>query len=164
MSSAEARLHRNARRAQEALEQAGLETMVRQLDGSARTVADAAATLGVLEGQIAKSLVFMAGDEAVLVVASGDERVDTGKLSEMHGERVTRANADQVRAATGYPIGGVSPAGLPDSLAVYVERSLARWEVVWAAAGTPHTVFPATFDELLRLTGGVPSDVGHAPS
>lgn len=130
------------------------------LDDSARTVAEAAASLGVKEGQIAKSLVFLADGQPVMVVASGDEQVDTFRLGELLGKRISRADADAVRAATGFPIGGVSPVDLPEALPVFVQESLARWDVVWAAAGTHHAVFPSTYDELLHLTRGTPSDVG----
>lgn len=156
-----AKLHRNAQHVQQALVDAGLDAQVRVLDDSARTVVEAAAALGVKEGQIAKSLVFLAGDEPVMVVASGDEMVDTDKLAaELGVTKVKRPDADVVRAATGYPIGGVSPAGLPSSLRVLVQESLQRWDVVWAAAGTHHAVFPSTYEDLLRLTGGTPSNVG----
>jgi prolyl-tRNA editing enzyme YbaK/EbsC (Cys-tRNA(Pro) deacylase) len=154
-------LHKNAVRVQNALTAAGLDGTVRVLDDSARTVTEAAASLGVKEGQIAKSLVFLADDRPVMVVASGDERVDTDQLALLIGaSAVTRPDADVVRAATGFPIGGVSPAALPSELPVYVEQSLARWDVVWAAAGTHHAVFPSTYDDLLVLTGGTPSSVG----
>jgi prolyl-tRNA editing enzyme YbaK/EbsC (Cys-tRNA(Pro) deacylase) len=154
------KLHKNTRRAQAAIEAGGLEVTVRVLQESARTVAEAAASIGVEEGQIAKSLVFLADGEPVMVVASGDEQVDTSALGALIGKKITRADADSVRAATGYPIGGVSPAGLPETLPVYVEKSLARWDVVWAAAGTYHAVFSCNYDGLLQLTGGTPSSVG----
>lgn len=154
-------LHRNAQRVQDALTAAGLLAEVRVLEESARTVAEAAAALGVKEGQIAKSLLFLADDAPVMVVASGDEMVDTSKLATMlSASKVERPGADVVRSATGYPIGGVSPVALPGSLRVFVQESLQRWDVVWAAAGTHHAVFPSTFSELLLLTGGTASNVG----
>ena len=129
--------------------------MVRQIPDSTRTSAEAAAALGVEVGQIAKSLVFLADGGPVMVVASGADRVDTAKLSaHLGGAAITRADADAVRAATGYPIGGVSPAGLDRSLPVLVDRALAGFDEVWAAAGTPNAVFPTTFDELLVIAGG----------
>lgn len=156
-------MHKNAQHVQAALIAAGAEGQVRILEDSARTVAEAAAALGVKEGQIAKSLVFLADDSPVMVVASGDEMVDTALLAQTLGvTSVTRPDASVVRAATGYPIGGVSPAGLPAELKVLVQESLARWDVVWAAAGTPHAVFPSNYEELLMLTGGKPSNVGKA--
>lgn len=154
-------LHRNAQHVQAALQRAGLGAKVRILDDSARTVVEAAAALGVKEGQIAKSLVFLADEVPVMVVASGDEMVDTAALAAHVGAaKVKRPDATVVREATGYPIGGVSPAGLPTALRVLVQESLQRWDVVWAAAGTHHAVFPSTYDELLILTGGEPSNVG----
>jgi prolyl-tRNA editing enzyme YbaK/EbsC (Cys-tRNA(Pro) deacylase) len=157
--------HRNAVRVQDALRAAGSSARVRRLDDSARTAPEAAAALGVEVGAIAKSLVFQADSEPVLVVMSGADRCDTARLAaELGAERVRRPDADVVRAATGYPIGGVSPAGLPAELTVLVDRGLAAFDVVWAAAGTPHDVFPTTFDELLALTGGRPTDVREEES
>lgn len=153
-------LHPNARRAQEALLAAGCSAQVRQLADSARTAAEAAAALGVHVGQIAKSLVFLADGRPVLVVASGPDRVDTHAVArELKAERVSRADAAAVREATGYPIGGVSPAGLRADLEVLIDEGLAAYEVIWAAAGTPHAVYPTTFAELLSVTGGRTVDV-----
>jgi prolyl-tRNA editing enzyme YbaK/EbsC (Cys-tRNA(Pro) deacylase) len=153
-------VHPNAQRVQTALAAAGSRATIRELPDSTRTSAEAAAALGVAVGQIAKSLVFLAGGQPVMVVASGVDRVDVAKLcAHLDGARITRADADAVRAATGYPIGGVSPAGLDRSLAVLVDRALAGFEVVWAAGGTPHAVFPTTFEELLTITGGEPAEV-----
>lgn len=152
--------HPNVERVQAALRAAGSSAEVRELAGSTRTADEAATALGVEVGQIAKSLVFLADGEPVLVVASGADRVDTAALGRtLGGKRITRADAEVVRAATGYPIGGVSPVGLPAGLPVLVERALDRHETVYAAAGTPYAVFRTTYDELLRLTGGEPSDV-----
>ena len=158
-------LHRNAQRVQEALLAAGIDARVRRLDDSARTAPEAAAALGVEVGAIAKSLVFQAVPGSadpfyVLVVMSGSERVDTNKLAATLGAaKIKRPDADGVREATGYPIGGVSPAGLPSGLTVLVDESLKEFDVVWAAAGTPHDVFPTTFEELLTITGGRRCDV-----
>jgi prolyl-tRNA editing enzyme YbaK/EbsC (Cys-tRNA(Pro) deacylase) len=152
--------HPSVQRVRAALVAAGSAADIKELSDSTRTSDEAAAALGVEVGQIAKSLVFLAGGDPVLVVASGADRVDTAKLSEhLGGRRITRADADAVRAATGYPIGGVSPAGLDASLPVLVDGALAAFDVVWAAAGTPHAVFPTTFDELLVITGGRRADV-----
>ena len=150
----------NAREAQAAIAAAGLPGKVQVMAESARTVAEAAASIGVEQGQIAKSLIFLADGDPVMVVASGDEQIDTKALAELTGKKISRADADIVRAATGYPIGGVSPAGLPAALPVFVEESLARFDEIWAAAGTHHAVFPCTYQGLLDLTGGIPSSVG----
>jgi len=152
--------HPNAERVQAALAAAGSTARVRELAESTRTADEAATALGVEVSQIAKSLVFLADGEPVLVVASGADRVDTAALGQaLGGRRITRASAEAVRAATGYPVGGVSPAGLPPQLPVLVDSALSRYAVVYAAAGTPHAVFPTSYDELLRLTRGQPSEV-----
>ncbi|MBV2363332.1 YbaK/EbsC family protein [Streptomonospora nanhaiensis] len=129
---------------------------VRQLSDSTRTAAEAAAALGCEVGAIANSLVFISDDEAVLVMTSGRHRVDTAALAARWGRgRLRRATPDQVREATGQAIGGVAPVGHPRRLPAVVDSALADYPQVWAAAGTPHTVFPTTADELVRLTGGV---------
>lgn len=163
MNTPAPRQHPNVERVQAALTAAGSGAVVRELAESTGTSEEAAAALGVEVAQIAKSLVFLADGEPVLVVASGADRVDTGSLGRALGaKRITRADAEAVRAATGYPIGGVSPVGLPAGLQVLVERALDRYETVFAAAGTPRTIFETSYDELLRLTGGEPSDVRTA--
>ncbi len=154
--------HPSVERVRTALRAAGLTARVRELPGSTRTSQEAAAALGVAVGQIAKSLVFLADGEPVMVVASGADRVDTGRLAAHVGVTgISRADAERVRAATGYPIGGVSPAGLDGRLRVLIDRGLAPFEVVWAAAGTPNSVFPTTFFELLRVSGGEEADVSE---
>lgn len=153
-------LHRNARRVQDALAAAGSTAEVRQLDSSARTAPEAAASLGVEVGQIGKSMVFLADGRPVVAVVSGTDRVDPQKVAaEVGTVAATRADADAARAATGYPIGGVSPVDIAPDVPVLVDRALARYDVVWVAAGTPHAVFPTSFDELVRASGGRPADV-----
>ncbi|MFK0257114.1 YbaK/EbsC family protein [Streptomyces sp. NPDC090445] len=138
-----------------ALAAAGITGRVRELSASARTAADAAAALGCEVGAIANSLVFLSGEEPVLVLTSGRHKVDTGALADRWGRpALRRATPDQVRLATGQAIGGVAPAGHPRPLPTVVDEALTAYPRVWAAAGTPHTVFPTTADELLRLTGG----------
>jgi prolyl-tRNA editing enzyme YbaK/EbsC (Cys-tRNA(Pro) deacylase) len=130
------------------------------LPDSARTAAEAAAALGCEVGAIANSLVFAAGDQPVLVLTSGAHRVDTALVADHLGlRRLERATPDFVRRHTGQAIGGVAPVGHPAPLPTYVDRWLARHDVVWAAAGHPHAVFPTSYDELLRITGGDPVDV-----
>ncbi len=153
-------LHANAQRVQQALAAGGSSAVVVELPDSARTAAEAALALDVEVGQIAKSLVFLADDAPVMVVASGADRVDTERLStHLGGAKIRRADADIVRQATGYPIGGVSPAGLNGAIPVMVDRALESYAVVWAAGGTPHAVFPTTFAELVVITGGDVVDV-----
>ncbi|MET0517266.1 MAG: YbaK/EbsC family protein, partial [Burkholderiaceae bacterium] len=134
----------------------------------ARSSQEAADALGVSLGQIAKSVVFRrnSGERAVLVIASGDKRVDEKKLKLLTGP-LGRADADYVKACTGFSIGGVSPlafapvAGLAPPL-LFVDRELFRFEVIWAAAGHPNGVFQMTPAELERLTGAPVVDVMQA--
>jgi prolyl-tRNA editing enzyme YbaK/EbsC (Cys-tRNA(Pro) deacylase) len=154
-------LHPNAARIQDALLAAGAHGSVRMLDESARTAAEAAAALGVDIGQITNSLVFVADGEPLLVLTSGRHRVDTARVAVLVGvTKVGRADADFVREHTGVSIGGVSPIGHPHPLRTLVDIALNDYDVVWAAAGHTHAVFPTTFDELLTLTGGTPAEVG----
>ncbi|GLW12110.1 hypothetical protein Misp01_72380 [Microtetraspora sp. NBRC 13810] len=130
------------------------------LPESAPTAAAAAAQLGCEVGAIANSLIFDADGEPLLVLTSGAHRVDTVLVAGTAGAtKVRRATPEFVRAATGQPIGGVAPVGHPAPVRTLVDTWLAKHEVVWAAGGHPHTVFPTTFDELVRITGGVPAEV-----
>jgi prolyl-tRNA editing enzyme YbaK/EbsC (Cys-tRNA(Pro) deacylase) len=134
---------------------------IRELDASARTAVEAASALGVPVGAIVKSLVFTADAEPLLVLASGDHQVDTGAVAALIGvERVRRADADLVREVTGFSIGGVAPIAHPQPLQTVIDTHLATFPVIWAAAGTPHSVFSTTYDELLALTGATPAAVG----
>jgi prolyl-tRNA editing enzyme YbaK/EbsC (Cys-tRNA(Pro) deacylase) len=160
-------MHANAQRVADALRSAGADPAaesVRELSDSARTAAEAASALGVPVGAIVKSLIFAADGRPLLVLASGDHQVDTAKLAAVVGATsVKRAAADLVRDATGFPIGGVAPVGHPQPLNTVVDTHLGDFEVVWAAAGTPHAVFPTTYDELVRISGGTPADIAAAP-
>ena len=154
-------LHPNAVRVRAALSEAGATGEVRLLDDSARTAAEAAAALGVEVGQIANSLVFVADGDPLLVLTSGRHRVDTAKVAGLVGvTKVGRADPEFVRLHTGVAIGGVAPVGHPAPLRTLVDTALADYDVVWAAAGHTHAVFPTTFDELVRITRGTPADVG----
>jgi prolyl-tRNA editing enzyme YbaK/EbsC (Cys-tRNA(Pro) deacylase) len=158
--SPDAGLHPNAARVQAALAAAGSPAVVRQMGDSTRTAPEAAAALGVEVGQIGKSLVFMADGEPVVVVVRGIDRVDPGAVATQLGvQRVVRADADQARAATGYPIGGVNPVGLPEGVRVLVDRALGSYDVIWVAAGTPNACFPTSFDELVRIAGATSTEV-----
>ncbi|MET0787698.1 MAG: YbaK/EbsC family protein [Cellulomonas sp.] len=144
-----------------ALTDAGVQGDVVELPDSARTAAEAAAAVGVDVGAIANSLVFWADDHPLLVLTSGRHRVDTAALARRLGKaHVGRATPEQVRSATGQAIGGVAPVGHPGRLETVVDVALADYPQVWAAGGTPHTVFPTTFDELVRITGGAALVVG----
>ena len=134
---------------------------LRVLPDAVTTAATAAAALGVEVGQIANSLVFDADGAPLLVLTSGAHRVDTEKVAALVGaHRVRRASPDFVRAATGQVIGGVAPVGHPAPLRTLVDRALAQYDEIWAAGGVAHAVFPSTFDELVKVTGGEPADVG----
>jgi prolyl-tRNA editing enzyme YbaK/EbsC (Cys-tRNA(Pro) deacylase) len=161
MSSASAVLTSpSVERVRHALERAGLDTEIVELPGAARTAKAAAEFLGCEVAQIANSLVFRAEatDRAVLVMSSGARRVDTQKLSERVGEPVAKADADFVRKHTGFAIGGVAPIG--HSLEqIFIEKSLAAYQALWAAAGHPHTVFRLTYPDLVRITGGTQAEL-----
>ncbi|MFF2953801.1 YbaK/EbsC family protein [Kitasatospora sp. NPDC057965] len=144
----------------DALAAAGLPGEIRVLPDSARTAAAAAAALGCEVGAIANSLVFVCDGAPLLVMTSGAHRVDTAYLAgELGTGPITRAGAAQVREATGQAIGGVAPVGHPAPLRTVVDTALAGYDLLWAAAGHPHTVVPMTYGELLKLTGGTPSAV-----
>lgn len=145
-------------RVKAALQAAGIATRIIELPGAARTARAAAEFLGCEIAQIANSLVFRAepSGRAVLVMSSGARRVDTNRLGAEIGERIAKADADFVRARTGFAIGGVAPLGHATALLAFVEKSLAAHARIWAAAGHPNTVFPLSYEELLRITGGRP--------
>jgi prolyl-tRNA editing enzyme YbaK/EbsC (Cys-tRNA(Pro) deacylase) len=141
-------------RVRTALQALGVESDVIELADSARTAAQAAAACGVGVGQIVKSLVFLAGDEPILVLVSGANQADERRLAALSGQSVRRADANAVRAHTGYAIGGVPPVGHPRPLRVFIDADLLGHDRLIAAAGTPHAVFPITPAELCRVTGG----------
>ena len=151
----------SADRVRQALRDLGLTPEIREFGQTTRTSADAAAAIGCSVAQIAKSLVFRAADSgrAILVIAAGDRRVNETKLASHIGESIERAPPDLVRAATGFAIGGVAPLAHPAALTTFVDTSLRRFEVVWAAGGTPHTVFPIAPADLYRVAGGTELDV-----
>lgn len=135
----------------------------RMLDNSARTAQEAADALGIAVGQIAKSIIFRrkSDDAAVLVVTSGDRRVDEKKV-EAHVGKVGRADADFVKSRTGFSIGGVSPVAHANPPVTLIDQDLLRFDVVWAAAGHPNGVFPLHPSDLQRLTGAPVVDVVQA--
>jgi prolyl-tRNA editing enzyme YbaK/EbsC (Cys-tRNA(Pro) deacylase) len=142
------------------LEQAGLVDRVKELDETGRTAVDAANAIGCEVGAIGSSLVFMADEQPVLVLTSGAHRVDLELVSQhLGGATMRRASADEVKAATGYSIGGVAPVGHATELKILVDEDLAQHDRIWAAAGHTHAVFWSTYDELLGLTGGTPLKV-----
>lgn len=148
-------LPRSARAVRAALDEHGVAGEIRVLPAAAKTALAAAEVLGCPVGAIANSLVFAADGEPLLVMTSGAHRVDTAALAARIGAAViARATPEFVRAATGQAIGGVAPTGHPAPLRTIVDEALAGHETLWAAAGAPETLFPLSFAELVRLTGG----------
>jgi prolyl-tRNA editing enzyme YbaK/EbsC (Cys-tRNA(Pro) deacylase) len=147
-------------RVQAALTTAGVDARIQEFPSSTRTAAEAAATVGTSVAQIVKSLLFLAGDSPVLALVSGVNRLDTDRLGELTGSVISMADANTVRRATGYAIGGVPPLGFPAPIPTFIDRDLLQFEVVWAAAGTPRHVFPIAPQQLLRITGGRVADLG----
>ncbi|GII90259.1 YbaK/EbsC family protein [Sinosporangium siamense] len=143
-----------------ALQSLGVAGEIVVLPESAPTAATAAAQLGCEVGAIANSLIFDADGAPLLVLTSGAHRVNTELIARIVGVvKVKRAAPEFVREATGQPIGGVAPVGHPAPVRTLVDNWLSKFDVVWAAGGHPHTVFPTSFDELVRITGGKPVDV-----
>ncbi len=131
-----------------------------EFEASTRTSKDAAAALGCSVAEIAKSLIFKAADgRPVLVIASGINRVDEARLRDFLGQAVGRADAEFVRDATGFAIGGVPPVGHALKPIVVIDRDLLQFAEIWAAAGTPNAVFRLTPEDLVRLTGGRIADI-----
>ncbi len=149
-------LKASARRVQEALAASGFAFDVREFPDSTRTSAEAAAAIGCSVAQIAKSLVFRGAESgnAVLIIASGANRVDPAKAEALLGESIKRADADFVREATGFAIGGVPPLGHDRPLVTLIDEDLLGFEEIWAAAGTPNAVFRLSSKDLRDLTGG----------
>ena len=148
-------LSARSRLGHDALRAAGIPGEIVVLPDAASTAVLAADALGVEVGAIANSLVFQCDGRPLLVMTSGAHRVDTAALAARIGRgKISRATPEQVREATGQAIGGVAPTGHPAPLETLVDEDLAGYPEIWAAGGTPHTVFPMTFDELVRLTGG----------
>lgn len=146
-------------RVRAALLAAGQADNIAEFPEGTRTAADAAAAVGCEVAQIAKSIVFRAGDEPVVVIASGANRVDAKKLAALLGVAIKRADADWVRAATGFAIGGVAPLGHSGPVRLVLDRDLLPLRPIWAAAGSPRHVFRTEAAELARITGAVVGDV-----
>jgi prolyl-tRNA editing enzyme YbaK/EbsC (Cys-tRNA(Pro) deacylase) len=153
-------MHPGVQNVQLALDAADAKGQIRMLPDAVRTAAAAAEALGVEVGAIANSLIFDADGEPLLVLTSGAHRVDTAKVAQLVGvSALNRATPDFVRTHTGQPIGGVAPVGHPAPVRTLVDTALAAYAEIWAAGGIPHAVFPTTYDELVRMTGGTPTDV-----
>lgn len=147
--------HPTALRTAQLLKDAGIDSPVVEFEQPTRTSAEAAAAIGCSVAEIAKSIVFRgkASGQAVVVVASGDNRVSEAKVAEAVGEALARDDADFVRSATGYAIGGVAPLGHAQPVKLLLDQDLQRFDAVWAAAGTPFSVFRLTPEQLKGLTG-----------
>ncbi|HEX4884605.1 MAG TPA: YbaK/EbsC family protein [Casimicrobiaceae bacterium] len=153
----------SAQRVQDALAAAGIDGAIVEYDAPARTSAEAAQVLGCTVGEIAKSLVFRAADDRhVLVIASGAHRIDERRVAEAVGQPIVKADADFVRARTGYAIGGVPPIAHASPPIALVDAALLAYERVFAAGGTPNAMFPARPQDLVRASGGRVVDVALA--
>ena len=154
-------LSRGATRFAGELRRLGVSCEVREMPASTRSAPEAAAAVGCDVAQIVKSLIFRSveGDEPVLVLVSGSDRVDETRLSELVGGKVERATAEFVRARTGYAIGGVPPLGHTTPIVTYLDEHLLAHALVWAAAGSPRAVFPIAPADLRRITSATVVDV-----
>ncbi len=151
-------MSKSIRRVEQAAAELGLGIEIRRL-GNSRTAEDAARACGCEVGQIVKSLIFRGRDSRalVLLLVSGANRVDMGRAAEAAGEPLERADADEVRARTGFAIGGVAPIGHLERPRIWIDQDLMRFATVWAAAGAPDAVFAITPGELARATGATPA-------
>jgi prolyl-tRNA editing enzyme YbaK/EbsC (Cys-tRNA(Pro) deacylase) len=156
----------SCRKVQDALAGRGFPREIQELARSTRSAAEAAAALGCQVAQIAKSLVFRgtATDGVVLVIASGAHRVDEAKVAALVGEPVAKADAAFVRARTGFAIGGVPPIGHASPPRTVIDADLLGWDEIWAAAGTPNSIFKLSPGELVALTGGAVASIAEVPA
>ncbi|MCL4506551.1 MAG: YbaK/EbsC family protein [Chloroflexi bacterium] len=152
----EGNLSPSAQRVQDALKSAGFENKVIELPQTTRSAAEAAQAISCTVAQIAKSLVFRTGTSrrALLVIASGANRVNEKRFAALIGEAIERPDADFVRQQTGFAIGGVPPIGHAVPLETYIDEDLQQYMDIWAAAGTPVAIFHLTPDQLISMTGG----------
>jgi Cys-tRNA(Pro) deacylase len=153
-------IHPNVLRVMEAARERGLEITTKRFPEGTKTAADAAAAIGVSVGQIVKSLVFGVDSEIVMALVSGSNQLDEKKLAAAAGgAKCARVDADAVRDATGYPIGGVPPFGHTTQLRVFVDPDLLQYDEVWAAAGTWNDNFGANPNDIVRVAGGVVTEL-----
>ena len=156
-------VHPNVSRVVSAAKERGLEINTKRFPEGTKTAADAAAAIGVTVGQIVKSLVFGVDGEIVMALVSGSNQLDEKKLAlAAGGAKCARVDADAVREATGFPIGGVPPFGHSSQLRVFVDPDLLQYDEVWAAAGTWNDVFGANPNDIVRVAGGVVTDLKRA--
>ncbi len=155
-------MHPTAQKFAEVARSFGLDMVVRESASSARTAEEAAEAVGCDVAQIVKSLLFIVNDQPTMVLVSGRNRLDEKKLASLCGvnrKRIQRSNAETARAVTGYAIGGVPPFGHDTKLPTYVDEDLEQFDMLWAAAGTPHAVFAITPQDLVRVTDGSVADL-----
>ena len=154
-------LSSSAQKVQQALEALGLALKVIEMPDSTRTAQEAAQAVGCEVGQIVKSLVFKTkrSRRPILVVASGQNRVNEKKLEQLLGEPLGKADADFVRECTGFAIGGVPPVGHVQAIETFVDQDLLAYDSIWAAAGTPRSVFCLTPADLVKMTAGKVIDI-----
>ena len=153
-------VHPNVSRVVSAAKERGLEINTKRFPEGTKTAADAAAAIGVTVGQIVKSLVFGVDGEIVMALVSGSNQLDEKKLAlAAGGAKCARVDADAVREATGFPIGGVPPFGHSTQLRVFVDPDLLQYDEVWAAAGTWNDNFGANPNDIVRVAGGVVTEL-----
>ena len=154
-------LSASAQRVQDALNAAGFAHQVVEFSATTRSAADAAAAIGCEVADIAKSILFKGAQTGrpLMVIASGPNRIDEAKVAAILGEGLQKADAEFVRATTGYVIGGVPPLGHSQTIVTLIDQDLRLRPRIWAAAGTPNAVFPLSFDDLVRMTGATPADI-----
>jgi Cys-tRNA(Pro) deacylase len=154
------KIHPNVAKVTDAARNAGFEIQVKRFPEGTKTAQDAATAIGVSVGQIVKSLVFGVDDEIVMALVSGSNQLDEKKLAAAAGgAKCKRVDADAVREATGFPIGGVPPLGLATQMRIFVDPDLLQYDEVWAAAGTWNDVFAINPDSLALITGGLIVDL-----
>lgn len=153
-------MSKSLKRVQAALEEAGLQADIREMQDSTRTAEDAARAVGCEVDQIAKSIIFRGEDSGhvVLFLTAGGNKVDAAKATAVAGQPLGKADAELIRTETGFAIGGVAPIGHLTQISTYFDPRLAEFDEVWAAAGTPRHVFAISPDDLLRVTGAKPAD------
>jgi len=150
------RLNPSSQKVQEYLRSVGVEAQVKEMPAATRTAKEAAQAIGCSVAQIAKSIVFRTeqSGRAVLVIASGANRVNEHRMSELIGEQIGKATPEFVRESTGFGIGGVPPVGHGNPLETWIDRDLLQFDIIWAAAGTPFTVFSIRPNQLQSITAG----------
>jgi Cys-tRNA(Pro) deacylase len=155
-------MHPTAQKVVAAARQLGLDITIKEFASSTRTAEDAAHSIGCTVAQIVKSLLFIVEDQPMLALVSGPNRLDEKKLAALCGvsrQKINRADADTVRQATGFTIGGVPPFGHSTKLPTYIDQDFWQFDIIWAAAGTPNAVFDITPDDLARATGGIKANL-----